>query len=75
MLVLDIALGTAVDLNLTGIEDSTFAAISYGSLGAAFSRPFFCISLLLPSQSVAGQQILLLNDLLLGQFLRALFAT
>ena len=66
MCILHISLSATVDLNLTRIEDCPFGAITNSCLGTAFSCTFFGIPLLLTSQSVTRQQILLLNDLLLG---------
>ena len=77
MRVLDVSLSTTINLNLTGIKDSIFTitCVANSSLGTAFPDTLFGISLLLSSQPITGQQILLLNNLLLGQLLGTLFAT
>ena len=64
---LHVSLSAPIDLNLARIEDSSFTTtIPYSCLSTAFSRTFLSIPLLLTSQSVTRQQILLLNNLLLG---------
>ena len=56
------------DLDLTGIQDSSLTTSTNGGLGPALAYGIFAIASLDISQSVRGQQVLLL-DLLLRQLL------